>query len=165
MATFNFPRLQALPMKDRISMVFIQYGQIDVIDGAFVVVDKNGVRTHIPVGSIACIMLEPGTRISHAAVHLAAAVGTLLVWVGESGVRLYSSGQPGGARSDRLLYQAQLALDETLRLKVVRKMYALRFGQELSAAPQRGSAARYRRCAGEGALQNTGSILWRAVEK
>jgi CRISPR-associated protein Cas1 len=57
-------------------------------------------------------------------------VGTLLVWIGEAGVRLYSAGQPGGARSDRLLYQARLALDEQLRLKVVRKMYALRFGEE-----------------------------------
>jgi CRISPR-associated protein Cas1 len=75
-------------------------------------------------------MLEPGTRVSHAAAALAARVGTLLVWVGEAGVRLYSSGQPGGARSDRLLYQAKLALDETLRLKVVRKMYAMRFGEE-----------------------------------
>ena len=54
----------------------------------------------------------------------------MLVWVGEAGVRLYSSGQPGGARADRLLYQAQLALDPTLRLKVVRKMYAVRFGEE-----------------------------------
>jgi CRISPR-associated protein Cas1 len=52
------------------------------------------------------------------------------VWVGEAGVRLYSAGQPGGARADRLLYQAKLALDETLRLKVVRKMYAIRFGEE-----------------------------------
>ena len=42
-----------------------------------------------------------------------------LVWVGEAGVRLYSSGQPGGARADRLLYQAKLALDDVLRLKVV----------------------------------------------
>ena len=58
-------------MKDRVSMIFVQYGQIDVQDGAFVVIDQNGVRMHIPVGSIACIMLEPGTRISHAAVHLA----------------------------------------------------------------------------------------------
>ena len=49
-------------------MIFVQYGQIDVLDGAFVVIDQNGVRTHIPVGSVACIMLEPGTRISHAAV-------------------------------------------------------------------------------------------------
>ena len=64
---------------------------------------------------------------SHAAVHLASTVGTLLVWVGEAGVRLYASGQPGGARADRLLYQAKLALDDDLRLKVVRKMYELRF--------------------------------------
>uniref|UniRef100_UPI000CDB5219 type I-E CRISPR-associated endonuclease Cas1e n=1 Tax=Escherichia coli TaxID=562 RepID=UPI000CDB5219 len=54
-------------------------------------------------------------------------VGTLLVWVGEAGVRVYSSGQPVGARADKLLYQAKLALTEDLRLKVVRKMYELRF--------------------------------------
>lgn len=128
-------------MKDRISMVFVQYGQIDVQDGAFVVVDQTGVRTHIPVGSVACIMLEPGTRVSHAAIHLAAVVGTLLVWVGEAGVRLYASGQPGGARADRLLYQARLALDDGLRLKVVRKMYEVRFGEP---APERRSVEQLR---------------------
>ena len=39
-----------IPIKDRSSIVFVEKGQIDVIDGAFVVVDVNGVRTHIPVG-------------------------------------------------------------------------------------------------------------------
>ena len=124
------PPLKPIPMKDRISMIFLDRGQLDMLDGAFVLVDKNGVRTHIPVGSVACIMLEPGIRVSHAAIKLAATVGTLLVWVGEAGVRLYASGQPGGARSDRLLYQAKLALDDDLRLKVVRKMFELRFGEE-----------------------------------
>lgn len=135
------PPLKPLPMKDRVSMVFVEYGQIDVLDGAFVVIDKNGVRKHIPIGSVACLMLEPGTRVSHAAVNLAATVGTLLVWVGEAGVRLYASGQPGGARSDRLLYQAKLALDDELRLKVVRKMYELRFGEP---APARRSVEQLR---------------------
>ena len=135
------PPLKPIPIKDRVSMIFLEYGQLDVIDGAFVLVDKTGVRTHIPVGSIACIMLEPGTRVSHAAIKLAATVGTLLVWVGEAGVRLYASGQPGGARSDRLLYQAKLALDDELRLKVVRKMFALRFGEE---APQKRSVNQLR---------------------
>ena len=124
------PPLKPIPIKDRLSILFVEKGQIDVLDGAFVVVDVTGVRTHIPVGGVACLMLEPGTRVSHAAAALAARVGTLLVWVGEAGVRLYASGQPGGARSDRLLYQAQLALDETLRLKVVRKMYELRFNEK-----------------------------------
>jgi CRISPR-associated protein Cas1 len=124
------PPPEPIQLKERVSLVFLEYGNLDVLDGAFVLVDKNGVRTHIPVGGVACIMLEPGTRVSHAAIALASRVGTLLVWVGEAGVRLYAAGQPGGARSDRLLYQARLALDDDLRLKVVRRMYAHRFGEE-----------------------------------
>ena len=117
-------------------MVFVERARLDVLDGAFVAVDAEGGRTHLPVGGIACLMLEPGARISHAAVVLAARAGTLVIWVGEGGVRLYSAGQPGGARSDKLLWQASLALDDAARLRVVRKMYSLRFGED---APQRRS--------------------------
>ncbi|MDP3671574.1 MAG: type I-E CRISPR-associated endonuclease Cas1e [Telluria sp.] len=124
------PPLKPIPIRDRLSVLFIERCQLDVIDGAFVAVDSIGVRTHIPVGGVVCLMLEPGVRISHAACALAARAGTLLVWVGEGGVRLYSAGQPGGARADRLLYQAKLALDDDARLKVVRAMYAYRFGEE-----------------------------------
>jgi len=53
------PPLKPIAMKERISLIFIERGEIDVLDGAFVVIDKNGVRTHIPVGSIACIMPVP----------------------------------------------------------------------------------------------------------
>jgi CRISP-associated protein Cas1 len=135
------PPLRPIPIKERLSILYIEKGQLDVLDGAFVVIDKSGVRTHIPVGGVACLMLEPGTRVSHAACALSARVGTLLVWIGEAGVRLYSAGQPGGARADRLLYQARLALDPELRLKVVRRMYALRFGEE---PPQRRSVEQLR---------------------
>jgi len=121
--------LSPLQIKERLSLLFLEKGQLDVQDGAFVLMDVNGVRTHIPVGGVACLMLEPGSRVSHAAVVLASRAGTLLVWVGEAGVRLYSAGQPGGARSDKLLYQASLALDSTARLNVVRKMFFLRFGE------------------------------------
>jgi CRISP-associated protein Cas1 len=135
------PPLKPIPLKERLSVLYIEKGHLDVLDGAFVVVDKTGVRTHIPVGGVACLMLEPGTRVSHAACALAGRVGTLLVWIGEAGVRLYSAGQPGGARADRLLYQAKLALDPGLRLMVVRKMYALRFGEE---PPERRSVEQLR---------------------
>ena len=130
-----------IPLKDRASILFVERGRLDVLDGAFVVVDKNGTRTHIPVGGLVCLMLEPGARISHAAVTLAARVGTLLLWVGEAGVRLYSAGQPGGARADRLLHQARMALDPSARLKIVREMYRMRFGEP---APQRRSVEQLR---------------------
>ncbi|MBB2169296.1 type I-E CRISPR-associated endonuclease Cas1 [Gluconacetobacter aggeris] len=126
----GLPPPRPIPLKERSSILFVEKGQLDVLDGAFVLVDQLGIRTHIPIGGIVCLMLEPGTRVSHAAASLAARAGTLLIWVGEAGVRLYASGQPGGARADRLLLQARLALDDTARLKVVRKMYALRFGED-----------------------------------
>lgn len=132
----GLPPPRPIPIRDRASILFVEKGRLDVLDGAFVMVDEGGVRTHIPVGGLVCLMLEPGTRVSHAAVALAARAGTLLIWVGEAGVRLYAAGQPGGARADRLLLQARLALDDEARLRVVRKMYALRFNEE---APSRRS--------------------------
>lgn len=135
------PSLKPIPIKERLSVLYVERCQLDVLDGAFVAVDATGVRTHIPVGGVACLMLEPGVRVSHAACKLAAQVGTLLVWVGEAGVRFYSAGQPGGARADRLLYQARLALDDDARLKVVREMYRRRFGEE---PPQRRSVEQLR---------------------
>jgi CRISPR-associated protein Cas1 len=132
----GLPPPRPIPLKDRSSIIFVEKGNVDVLDGAFVVIDKNGVRTHVPIGGLACLMLEPGARISHAAVALAARAGTLVVWVGEAGVRLYAAGQPGGARADHLLWQARLALDDDARLKVVRKMFSMRFGEP---APERRS--------------------------
>ncbi|MBX6741040.1 MAG: type I-E CRISPR-associated endonuclease Cas1 [Acetobacteraceae bacterium] len=137
----GLPPPRPIPIRERASILFVEKGRLDVLDGAFVMVDEGGVRTHIPVGGLVCLMLEPGTRVSHAAVALAARAGTLLIWVGEAGVRLYAAGQPGGARADRLLLQARLALDDEARLRVVRKMYALRFGED---APARRSVEQLR---------------------
>jgi len=141
MADSAYVPLRPIPLKDRAGIIFLQYGELDVLDSAFVLVDVNGIRTQIPAGGLACLMLEPGTRVSHAAVALAARIGCLLVWVGEAGVRLYASGQPGGARADKLLYQARLALDDDARLKVVREMYRRRFDED---APSRRSIEQLR---------------------
>ncbi|MDX9858736.1 MAG: type I-E CRISPR-associated endonuclease Cas1e [candidate division Zixibacteria bacterium] len=135
------PRLKPIPVKERVSVVHVEKGRIDLLDGSVVVIDKNGVRTHLPIGSIACLMLETGTRISHRAVMAAARVGTLLLWIGDGGVRVYAAGQPGGARSDRLLHQAALALDESARLRVARKMLEMRWGEP---PPQRRSLVQLR---------------------
>ena len=146
MTPAGLPPPKPIPLKDRSALVFVERARIDVVDGAFVAIEADGARTHIPIGGLACLMLEPGARISHAAVSLAARAGTLVTWVGEAGVRLYSAGQPGGARSDRLLWQAQLALDPAARLRIVRKMYSLRFGME---APSRRSIEQLRGIEGQ----------------
>ena len=130
-----------IPLKERSALVFVERARLDVKDGAFVAIDADGNRTHIPIGGVACLMLEPGARISHAAVALAGRVGTLIVWIGEAGVRLYAAGQPGGARSDKLMWQASLAMDPQAQLRVVREMYRIRFDE---LAPQRRSIEQLR---------------------
>jgi len=134
------PPLKPIAIKERLSILFIEKGHLDVLDGAFVVVDKSGVRTHIPVGGVACLMLEPVHGLP------------MLLWRwprgghtagvgGRSGGAFVFVRSAGGARADRLLYQAKLALDDTLRLKVVRKMYAMRFGE---VPPERRSVEQLR---------------------
>jgi CRISPR-associated protein Cas1 len=74
----GLPPPRPIPIKDRASFISIEKGQVNVLDGAFVV-DQNGIQTQIRVGEVTWPFLEPGTRISHAAVGLVARVGTLLV--------------------------------------------------------------------------------------
>lgn len=117
-----------VPMRDREPFLHVRRGLVDVEDGAVVVADVRGVRMQIPIGTIACLMLEPGTRITHAAVKACADEDCLILWCGEGGVRFYAAGSPGGARSDKLLFQLAAASDPKKRLAVVREMFRRRFG-------------------------------------
>lgn len=130
-----------MPLKSRIAHFWVERGCIEVIDSALVVVDKNGVRAQLPAGALAVLLLEPGTTITHAAMKLCAESRTLVIWVGEGGVRLYSAGQEGAANSYKLLRQARLALNDRTRLAVAREMYRVRFGE---AAPQKRSIEQLR---------------------
>ncbi len=50
MSQQQLPPLKPIPMKDRVSVFYVEKGNLDVLDGAFVIVDKTGVHTHIPIG-------------------------------------------------------------------------------------------------------------------
>jgi CRISPR-associated protein Cas1 len=119
-----------MPLRNRVAVFSVGRGMVEVDGAALVVTDIRGVRAQLPVGASAVLMLEPGTSITHAAVKLCAENRTLIIWTGEAGVRLYSSGQEGAAHSYRLLRQARLALNPRSRLAVAREMYRRRFFEE-----------------------------------
>jgi CRISP-associated protein Cas1 len=132
----GLPPPRPIPLKDRASLVFVERAQLEVQDGAFVAVNADGTRTRIPVGGPAGIMLEPGARISHAGSNACRPDRDARHLGGRSGRSALLRRPARGARSDRLLWQAAIALDPEARLRVVRRMYALRFGEE---PPQRRS--------------------------
>jgi hypothetical protein len=59
------PPPRPIPIRERSSILFVEKGLLDVLDGGFVVVDENYIRTHIPISGLVCLMLEPGTHQNH----------------------------------------------------------------------------------------------------
>jgi len=133
--------MRTMPLKEREPFLHLRYGMLDVQDSAVVLTDVKGTRMQIPVGAIASLMLEPGTTVTHEAVKRCAEEDCLLIWCGEGGVRFYASGAPGGARSDKLLFQLEIANDPKRRIKVVREMFRRRFNDD---APDRRSIEQLR---------------------
>lgn len=123
--------LHVLPkVRDSLSYLYVEHCRIDQDAKAIAIHDANG-TVPVPCASLAVLMLGPGTSISHAAIRTLAENGCLVLWTGEEGVRFYAQGL-GETRSSRnLLRQARLWADPELRLRVVIRMYQMRFAEPL----------------------------------
>lgn len=115
-------------MRSRITFLAIERGTLHASNHSLELVRETGTVV-IPCGMATVLLIEPGVTITHAAVKLCADQGTLLLWVGEACVRVYSAGQPGGASGQRILEQAQLRLTKRSRIDVARRFYERMFSE------------------------------------
>lgn len=118
-------------LRDRLSYLYVEHAVIEreAHSIAFYAQDEDGepCMTQAPVCDITLLMLGPGTKLSHAAVDVLARNNCLIAWVGEEGVRLYAFGTGGTHSASRLIRQAEMVSDPTIRLAMVRKLYGMRF--------------------------------------
>src|SRR6266508_3863194 len=123
--------LHVLPkVRDSNSYLYVEHKKIDQEDKAIALHDKAG-KVAVPCANLTALLLGPGTSITHAAVKTLADNGCLVLWTGENGVRFYAQGMGETRSSRRLLHQARLCSDPQLRLKVVRRLYEMRFPDPL----------------------------------
>ena len=123
--------LHELPrLRDSLTYHYIEHAIVDRKHNAIEYIQENG-RTLVPVASLSLIMLGPGTSLSHAAMKVIMENGCSILWVGEDGIRCYGEGLGETRRSFHLLRQAELVCDPTSREQVVRRMYQMRFGEDL----------------------------------
>lgn len=60
---------QELPkLGDSISYLYIEHAVIEQNDTAIIAIQKEG-KTPIPIAAMTCLLLGPGTRITHAAIR------------------------------------------------------------------------------------------------
>lgn len=127
------PEVQALPqISDRMTFLYLERCQLNRQDGGITVTDEQG-TVHIPA-AISVLLLGPGTTVTHRAMELIGDAGVSVAWVGEHGVRYYAGGRPLTHRAGLLIRQAELVSNKRNHLRVVRKMYELRFpGEDVSS--------------------------------
>lgn len=123
--------LHVLPkVRDSLSYLYVEHCRIDQEAKAIALHDAKG-KTPVPCASLTLLMLGPGTSITHAAIRTLAESGCLVLWSGEGGVRFYAQGM-GETRSARnLLRQTRLYSNPISRLRVVFKLYYMRFLEPL----------------------------------
>lgn len=123
--------LHILPkVRDSWSFHYIEHAVVEQDDKAIAVFDKAG-KTQVPCAALSLLMLGPGTKITHAAIRTLADNGCMVAWAGEQAVRFYAVGMGETRASANLLRQAAMHADPVLRLRVVRRMYELRFPDKL----------------------------------
>lgn len=117
-------------VRDSLSHLYFERGRITQTKLGIEYVNKAG-RTLIPVAALTALLLGPGTTVTHAAVRTLARAGCSVCRVGEEGVRFYAQGLGETHKAYKLQRQAALASDEDKRLRVVERMYRLRFHETL----------------------------------
>nr|PZN25567.1 MAG: type I-E CRISPR-associated endonuclease Cas1 [Chloroflexota bacterium] len=123
--------LHILPkVRDSWSYLYVEHSVIEQDDKAIAVFDKEG-KTPVPCAALSLLMLGPGTKITHSAIKTLADNGCMVVWTGEQAVRFYAVGMGETRSSANLLRQAAMHADPELRLRVIRRLYELRFPERL----------------------------------
>lgn len=119
--------LKELPkLRDSISYLYVEHAIVEQDDSSIMIVQADG-RTPVPVSSLTCLLLGPGTSITHAAIRAIAENGCMAIWCGDKLGRFYACGQGETRSSTNLLIQARLCMDKQAHLEVVRRMYECRF--------------------------------------
>lgn len=149
--------------QDRLSFIYVERCTVHRDGNAITATDERGV-VHIPSATLGALLMGPGTRVTHQAMMLLAESGSTAVWVGERGVRYYAHGRSLSNSSRLLEAQAAAVSNQTIRLRVARAMYAMRFPDEdvshLTMQQLRGrEGARVRRAYREAA--QTHDVEWR----
>lgn len=113
-------------VKDRWTPIYLEMGALEVNNYSVSWIDKSG-KLDIPVAMVSCIILGPGSTVTHAAIVACSKTNTPVVWVGNDGLYFYSSGVSVNEKCHTAMKQAELFSDITKKTEVARKMFSIRF--------------------------------------
>jgi CRISP-associated protein Cas1 len=117
-----------LRQEDRHPFLALRMGRLEVLEGCLRFVKETGTQV-IPYQRLSCIILEPGTSVTHDALRLLARHGVGLVATGLDGVKCYTAPPLLSDSSDLARRQARAWADPEVRLSIARRQFEMRFGE------------------------------------
>lgn len=114
-------------IKDRYPFIYLERGRLEIDDSSVKWLDSEGQVIRLPVATLNCILLGPGTSVTHDAVRTSVAANCALCWVGEDSLLFYAAGFTPTADTRNLQRQLEKAADRDKALQVARKMFQRRF--------------------------------------
>lgn len=128
-----------IPQQDRHGLLWLGRGQLYVHEGTLYFktagfMDLPAGNYAIPYQLVTCIVLQPGTSVTHDVLRLCASHGTGIVATGEGGTRFFASAPFGPNHSARARRHARMWADPERRLQAARRMYAWRLGEVFPTA-------------------------------
>lgn len=121
MSVSNIPNITS-----QISFLYVEHAYIHVKNSAILII-KGSTKTPVPSYSLGCLILGPGTSITHAAITALQGSGCLVCWEGENQKAFYAYGMEENRKSKNFLKQVDYYSNQELHMKVVKKMYQKRF--------------------------------------
>lgn len=119
---------ESLPrVTDKYPFLYLERGRLEIDDSSLKWIDADGNRVRLPAATINCLLLGPGTSITHEAVKVASAANCSICWVGEDSLLFYASGITPTSTTRNMQRQALLAMHEKTSLAVARALFARRF--------------------------------------
>lgn len=117
-------------IKEKYPFIYLERGRLEIDDSSVKWIDCDGQVIRLPIGTINCLLLGPGTSVTHEAIKVLAASNCNACWVGEDSLHFYACGHTPTADSKNFYKQMCLAADKKLSVEVARRMFAKRFPHE-----------------------------------
>ncbi|MDO9317272.1 MAG: type I-E CRISPR-associated endonuclease Cas1e [Gammaproteobacteria bacterium] len=114
-------------VKDKYPFIYLERGRLEIDDSSVKWIDSEANVIRLPIATLNCLLLGPGTSITHEAVKVIAQSNCSLCWVGEDSLLFYASGQTPASDTRNLREQMKLSADPRKSVEVARRMFAKRF--------------------------------------
>lgn len=111
---------------DRISFLYVEMARIE--QSEYGVQIRQGNKTsEIPITTISCLILGPGTTVTHKAISNIAQAGCSVCWMGMEQAVFYAFGEPATNKSKNILKQCHYHESKVLHSDIIHKMYNYRY--------------------------------------